>query len=306
MRRRTPEPVETAAISPRRTKESRRHCARLIWGKSLRFSLRRRIGDLGRRGRGRLWSGNAEEARFSPEMREGERKRKVEAELEEGADAFLSPMVGCGIVHLLSLLPDGWREWATMVADEYIVTAYPAYDLVGDFPRFLSAVFTRFVCYGSVPPLLTDSPVPEVQDPLAPVAPGYPKAGREAHEAARKGKAPIAVSEKDEEEGPPVAAPVGSSRLQALTVPSNFPHSHSTTETDHPDMGRLMVRVDAIWPHLREVGDDAAPRVPTEESLEDPHLRWDWACGEAENNPILVDTEEERVVKEGALAEQRL
>ncbi|KAG6427680.1 hypothetical protein SASPL_111926 [Salvia splendens] len=156
-----------------------------------------------------------------------------------------------GIVLLLSLLPDGWREWATMVAEEYIVTAYPAYDLVGDFPRFLSVVFTRFVCYGSVSPLLIDSQVPKVHDPLAPMAPGRPsqwesEAGpsrplvghrtptlprappahppssrdptllieteREAHEAARKGKAPIADSEEDEEEGPPVVAPVGSSR----------------------------------------------------------------------------------------------
>ena len=79
-----------------------------------------------------------------------------------------------GIARLLSLLPNGWREWATMEAREYVVPAYPAYDLVGDFPRFLSAVFTRFVCHGSLPPPMTDLPVSEVQDPPAPMAPGRP------------------------------------------------------------------------------------------------------------------------------------
>ncbi|KAG6403741.1 hypothetical protein SASPL_135970 [Salvia splendens] len=235
-----------------------------------------------------------------------------------------------GIVRLLSLLPDGWREWATMVADKYIITAYPAYDLVGDFPRFLLAVFTRFVCYGSVSPLLIDSPTPEVQDPPAPREPGRPsqweseagpswrpvgsrtprapsarppsmrdptfpiEAEREAQEAARKGKAPAADSEEDEEEGPPVVGPVGSSRLQAITVPSSYSHIRSATEADHPDMGRRMVRVDDIWPHLRKAGNEAVPPALTEESREDPHLVWEWACGEDENNPILVNSDEER------------
>ncbi|KAG6397623.1 hypothetical protein SASPL_143793 [Salvia splendens] len=188
-----------------------------------------------------------------------------------------------GIVRLLSLLPDGWREWATMVADKYIITAYPAYDLVGDFPRFLLAVFTRFVCYGSVSPLLIDSPAPEAE--------------REAQEAARKGKAPAADLEEDEEEDPPVVAPVGSSRLQAITVPSSYSHIRSATEADHPDMGRRMVRVDDIWPHLRKAGNEAVPPALAEESREDPHLLWEWACGEDENNPILVNSEEERVPK---------
>ncbi|KAG6421646.1 hypothetical protein SASPL_118203 [Salvia splendens] len=241
-----------------------------------------------------------------------------------------------GIVRLLSLLPDGWKEWATMVADKYIVTAYPACDLVGDFPRFLLAVFTRFVCYGSVSPLLIDSPRPEVQDPPAPMEPGRPsqweseagpsrrpvesrtprapparppsmrdptfpmEAEREAQEAARKGKALAADSEEDEEEGPPVVAPVGSSRLQAITVPSRYMHIRSATEVDHPDMGRRMVRVDAIWPHLRKAENEAAPPALTEESVEDPHLLWEWACGEDEDNPILVNSDEERRPKEGA------
>ncbi|KAG6390913.1 hypothetical protein SASPL_148658 [Salvia splendens] len=215
-----------------------------------------------------------------------------------------------GIVRLLSLLPDGWREWATMVADKYIITAYPAYDLVGDFLRFLLAVFTRFVCYGSVSPLLIDSPAPEVQDPPAPREPGRPsqweseagpsrlpvgsrtlrapparppsmrdptfpiEAEREAQEAVRKGKAPAADSEEDD-----------------------YSHIRSATEADHPDMGRRMVRVDDIWPHLRKAGNEAVPPALTEESREDPHLLWEWACGEDENNPILVNSEEERVPK---------
>ncbi|KAG6382837.1 hypothetical protein SASPL_157444 [Salvia splendens] len=235
-----------------------------------------------------------------------------------------------GIVRLLSLLPDGWREWATMVADKYIITAYPAYDLVGDFPRFLLEVFTRFVCYGSVSPLLIDSPAPEVQDPLAPREPGRPsqwesdagpsrrpvgsttprappartpsmrdptfpiEAEREAQEAARKGKAPAADSEEDKEEGPPVVAPVGSSCLQAITVPSSYSHIRSATEAVHPDMGRRMVRVDDIWPQLRKDGNEAVPPALTEESREDPHLLWEWACGEDENNPILVNSDEKR------------
>ncbi|KAG6433551.1 hypothetical protein SASPL_105165 [Salvia splendens] len=172
-------------------------------------------------------------------------------------------------------------EWATMVAKEYIVTAYTAYDLVGDFPRFLAAMFTRYVCYGSAPPLLIDSPVPEVQDSPAPVAPGYPtcplsardptlltEAEREAQEAARKGKAPMTDSEEDKEEDLPVAAPVGSSYLQAITVPSSYSHFHSAAE--------------------------AAPPVLTKESMEDPHLIWNWVCGEDENNPILINSDEER------------
>ncbi|KAG6405850.1 hypothetical protein SASPL_133444 [Salvia splendens] len=216
-----------------------------------------------------------------------------------------------GIVRLLSLLPDGWREWATMVADKYIVTAYPAYDLVGDFPIFLLAVFTRFVCYGSVSPLLIDSPAPEVQDPPVPMEPGRPiqweskawpsrrpvgsrtprapparppfmrdptfpiEAEREAQEAARKGKAPATDPEGDEEEGPPVVTPVGSSRLQAITVPSSCSHIRSATEADHPDMGRGTVRVDAIWPHLRKAENEAVPPALTDESVEDPHLLWE-------------------------------
>ncbi|KAG6396659.1 hypothetical protein SASPL_142814 [Salvia splendens] len=189
--------------------------------------------------------------------------------------AFHGSVTGCdGIVRLLSLLPDGWREWATMVADKYIVTAYPAYDLVGDFPRFLLAVFTRFVCYGSVSPLLIDSPAPE--------------------EAARKGKAHATDPEGDGEEGPPVVAPVGSSRLQAITVPSSCSHIRSATEADHPNMGRRMVRVDTIWPHLRKAENEAVPPALTDESVEDPHLLWEWACGEDENNPILVNSDDER------------
>ncbi|KAG6433552.1 hypothetical protein SASPL_105166 [Salvia splendens] len=211
------------------------------------------------------------------------------------------------IVRLLSLLPDEWREWSTMVDEEYIVTAYPAYDLVGDFPRFLAAMFTRYVCYGSAPPLLIDSPVPEVQDSPAPVAPGYPsqweseagpsrppvgsrnptlpmappacplsardptlltEAEREALGAARKGKTPMTDSEEDKEEDLPVATPVGSSRLQAITVLSSYSHFHSAAE--------------------------AAPPVLTKESMEDPHLIWNWVCGEDENNPILVNSDEER------------
>ena len=59
-----------------------------------------------------------------------------------------------------------------------------------------------------------------------------------------------------------------------------------------------MVPVDAIWPDLRETRVEAAPPAPTEENKEDPHLMWDWACGEDENNPILVDSDEEQGPKE--------
>ncbi|KAG6394952.1 hypothetical protein SASPL_145543 [Salvia splendens] len=206
----------------------------------------------------------------------------------EGDAAFHGSVTGYDdIVRLLSLLPDGWREWATMVADKYIITAYPTYDLVGDFPRFLLAVFTRFVCYGTLraPPARP----PSMRDPTFPI-----EAEHEAQEAARKGKAPAADSEEDEEEDPPVVAPVGSFRLQAITVPSSYSHIRSATEADHPDMGRRMVRVDDIWPHLRKAENEAMPPALTEESREDPHLLWEWACGENENNPILVNSDEER------------
>ncbi|KAG6430883.1 hypothetical protein SASPL_108956 [Salvia splendens] len=103
-----------------------------------------------------------------------------------------------------------------------------------------------------------------------------------------------ADAKEDGEEWPPVAAPVRSSRWQAITGPNNFSRSHSTTEADHPDMGRCMVRGDAIWPHLRKTGEEAAPPVPTEEGIEDLHLMWEWACGEDEDNPILVYSDEEQ------------
>ncbi|KAG6382415.1 hypothetical protein SASPL_157923 [Salvia splendens] len=204
-----------------------------------------------------------------------------------------------GIARLLSLLPDGWREWATMVADKYIITAYPAYDLDPPAPRepgrpsqWESEAGPSRQPVGSRTPRAPPARPPSMRDPTFPM-----EAAREAQEAARKGEAPAADSEKDEEEGPPVVTPVGSSRLQSITVPSSYSHIRSATEADHPDMGRRMVRVDDIWPHLRKAGNEAVPPALTEESSEDPHLLWEWACGEDENNPILVNSEEERVPK---------
>ncbi|KAG6403502.1 hypothetical protein SASPL_135725 [Salvia splendens] len=201
-----------------------------------------------------------------------------------------------GIVRLLSLLPDGWREWATMVADKYIITAYPAYDLDPPVPRepgrpsqWESEAGPSRRPVGSRTPRAPPAHPPSIRDPTFPI-----EAEHEAHEAARKGKAPAADSEEDEEEDPPVVAPVGSSRLQAITVPSSYSHIRSATEADHPDMERCMVRVDDIWPHLRKAENEAVPPSLIEESREDPPLLWEWACGENENNPILVNSDEER------------